>query len=417
MSPAPPPTSVQGHLETILSIATTLSAERCALDAALGRTLAAPVHARVDLPAFDNSAMDGFAVRFADVADATPARPAVLRVIADVPAGSTADPTLAPGTAARIMTGAAMPSAADTVVPFEDTRGGLADSLTTVSVSRAPRAVGAHVRRAGEDARRGQPLLAAGALLGPHQLSGAAAAGVAEVVVTRVPRVAVLSTGSELTAPGAPLGRGQIPESNSRLLAALAVEAGAAVVHCESVPDDPVRLRRLVEELAGGSSPAPADAVILSGGISAGAYEVVKQALAHAMAFTEVAMKPGKPQGFGRLADGGLLFGLPGNPVGAAVSFEAFVRPALLRMQGRTALRRPTLDVTTTVGWPSPAGWRHYVPVALDRSDPGAWRVRPAGPGGSHRAGTLAGADGYAVVPPDIDAVRAGDTVEVVLLP
>ncbi|WP_228484735.1 gephyrin-like molybdotransferase Glp [Microbacterium cremeum] len=408
--------TVERHLDDVLAAAAPLEAERVALDAAHGSTLREPVLAAVDLPGFDNSAMDGFAVRFADVAAASPDAPVTLHVIADLPAGTADDPALGSGQAARIMTGAPVPTTADAIVPFEDTAGGLADSLGAIAVQRAPRAVGAHIRRAGEDAGTGDEVLAAGTPLGPLQLAAVAAAGVAEVVVSRRPRVAVISTGSELTEPGAPLRRGRIPESNSRALSALATEAGAVVVRRTSVSDEGGELDRVLAEVTDAASPERADVVIFSGGVSAGAYEVVKTTLAGTMEFSKVAMQPGKPQGFGRLPGGTLLFGLPGNPVSAAVSFEVFVRPALLRMQGRGDLRRPVIAVPAAAGWRTPPGRRQYLPVTIDRADPRRWSARPATSGGSHLAGGLGRAEAYAVVPAEVDAVAAGDIVDVMLI-
>jgi len=408
--------SVEEQLADVLAAVTSLPGERVPLSQGHGRTLREPVHAAVDIPVFDNSAMDGFAVHFADVADAAADAPVSLRVVADLPAGTGADPALAPGEAARIMTGSPVPSAADAIVPFEDTAGGLADSLGSVSVLAAPRAAGAHIRRAGEDAHAGDEVLPPGAVLGPLQLAAAAAAGVAEVVVARRPRVAVISTGSELVAPGEPLRRGQIPESNSVLLSALAVDAGAEVVRRASVPDEPGELEALLAEVTDPASPARADVVVFSGGVSAGAYEVVKTTLSGTMTFSKIAMQPGKPQGFGRLPGGAVLFGLPGNPVSAAVSFEVFVRPALLLLQGRRTLDRPVLALPAGAAWRTPPGRRQYLPITIDRTDARAWRVLPATSGGSHLAGGLGRAEAYAVVPEQVEAVAAGDLVDVMLI-
>ncbi|MGN6221768.1 MAG: molybdopterin molybdotransferase MoeA [Microbacterium sp.] len=407
--------TVEEHLADVLAAVVPLGTERVALIDAHGRTLREPVRATVDIPVFDNSAMDGFAVRFADVRDAAADAPAVLRVVADLPAGTDADPALGAGEAARIMTGSPVPADADAIVPFEDTEGGLADSLGEVRVVRAPHGPGVHIRRAGEDARVGAEVLPAGVVLGPLQAAAAAAAGVAEVVVARHPRVAVVSTGSELVAPGEPLRRGQIPESNSVLLAGLAADAGAVVVRRDTVADEPALLDALLAEVTAPEGGA-ADVVVFSGGVSAGAYEVVKTTLARTMSFTKLAMQPGKPQGFGRLPSGVLLFGLPGNPVSAAVSFEVFVRPALLRLQGRTAPDRRVLSLPAAAGWRTPPGRRQYLPATIDRTDPRAWRVRPATSGGSHLAGGLGRAEAYAIVPAEVDAVGEGDLVDVMLI-
>lgn len=379
---------------------------------AAGRTLAEAIRARVAIPVFDNSAMDGFAVRYDDVAGARSEGPVTLEVVADLPAGSAEDPAIAPGQAARIMTGSAVPSDADAIVPFEDTEGGLDDSLRTAVVTAAPRARGAHIRRAGEDRVPGDVILEAGAVLGPFALSSAAAAGVTEVVVAAPPRVVVVSTGSELVAPDTPLKRGQIPESNATLLAGLVAGAGAEVVAVATVPDEPEELARLL------TSYADADVVITSGGVSAGAYEVVRTLLGGEIEFTKVAMQPGKPQAFGRLPHGPLFFGLPGNPVSVAVSFEVFVRPALLAMQGRTQISRPVIRLAAHAAWRPPKGRRQYLPAAIDRTDPARWTVGPAtsGGSGSHLAGGLAQAEALAVVAADVNEVAPGDLIDVLLL-
>jgi len=406
--------TVEEQLALVLAEVATLPSERVATAATAGRTTAAPVRAGVDIPVFENSAMDGFAVRFADVRAATDAAPSRLRVVADLPAGTAFDPDLGPGEAARIMTGSPVPTAADTVVPFEHTAGGLDDSLGEVAVLVPPPAPGAHVRRRASDLSAGDVVIDAGVLLGPLQIAAAAAAGVGELEVTRVPRVAVISTGDELVAPGLPLRRGQIPESNSILLAGLAAAAGADVVLRASVDDMDASLLAVLRD----AQDASADVVITSGGVSAGAYEVVKNALSGDIAFPKVAMQPGKPQGFGRLAAGPLLFALPGNPVSSAVSFEVFVRPALMRMLGRATLHRDVIRLPATTGWRTPPGRRQYLPASIDRSDPTRWRVGPAtaGGSGSHLAGGLARAEAYAVVPAEVEEVREGDLVDVMLI-
>ncbi|WP_137843190.1 gephyrin-like molybdotransferase Glp [Microbacterium sp. 2FI] len=404
--------SVDEHLAAVLAAVVTLDPVAVPVSAARGRTLREAVAAAVDIPVFDNSAMDGFAVRHADVATASPEDPAVLRVVADLPAGTALDPPIGEREAARIMTGSPVPRDATAIVPFEDTAGGLADSLGEITVLRAPRVLGAHIRRRGEDAVVGDEILAPGVLLGALQLAAAAAAGVDRVSVSRTPRVAVVSTGSELVAPGSPLLRGQIPESNSELLAGLAAEAGAEVVLRGSVPDDGDGPRRAIAD----AEALGADVVVFSGGVSAGAYEVVKATLGDSMTFTKVRMQPGKPQGFGRTPAGTLLFGLPGNPVSAAVSFEVFVRPALLELQGRADAQRRVIALPAGRAWRTPPGRTQYLPVMIDRSDPRGWRAMPATGGGSHLAGGLGRAEAYAVVPADIDTVTAGDLIDVMLI-
>jgi molybdopterin molybdotransferase len=398
--------TVEEQVERVLAAVRPRPAVTVPLAEAGGRALAADARAVNPVPVFDNSAMDGFAVRFADVAGVREDAPVTLRVTGDLPAGSPADPPVEPGCAVRIMTGAALPAQADTVVPFEDTAGGLADSLETAVVQRAPRAAGAHVRRAGGDAEAGAVVQQAGTLLGPRQLSALASVGIAEVVVAPRPRVVVVATGSELVPPGTPLERGQIPESNSLLLAGLAAEAGAEVVLRTVVRDEgdgPAEVVARAAELG-------ADVVIFSGGVSAGAYEPVRQSLAGAMEFVPVAMQPGKPQGFGATAEGMLLFGLPGNPVSSAVSFEVFVRPALLRLQGRP-IQRPLRRLPAGAAWRTPFGRRQYLPAVVDADG----RVVPAARGGSgsHLSVGLGGATAYAVVPAEVAEVREGDLIDV----
>ncbi|MDN3496642.1 molybdopterin molybdotransferase MoeA [Planococcus sp. APC 4015] len=404
--------SIEEHLATILASVTPVGTEDLALADARGRILRDPVHAAVDIPVFDNSAMDGFAVMADDVADASPETPVSLRVVGDLPAGTDLDPSFSSGEAVRIMTGSPLPTAATGVIPFESTVGGLADSLGVIQVVRAPRPPRVHIRRRGEDAVVGDEILPVGVRLGALQTAAVAASGVGRVIVARAPRVAVISTGSELVAPGSPLRRGQIPESNSELLAALAAETGAEVVLRTSVPDDGDGPREAIAQ----AEQLGADVVVFSGGVSAGAYEVVKNTLGDVMVFTRVRMQPGKPQAFGRTPAGTLLFGLPGNPVSAAVSFEVFVRPALLALQGAADTTRPVIALRAGADWRTPPERTQYLPVTIDRRAPGDWRALPATAGGSHLAGGLGRAEAYAIVPADTAAVMVGDLVDVMLI-
>jgi len=372
--------------------------------------LAEPVVARHDLPRFDNAAMDGYAVRAADVEAAgvgeddagQGAASILLRVVGDVAAGSHDDPPLGDGEAVRIMTGAPLPSGADAVVPLEHTVEGTAFPADGVVHVMRPAQRGAHVRGVGEEARQGAAVIAAGRVLGPHQLAAAAAAGNAELVVHRAPRIAVLATGSELVAPGHDLARGQISESNSTLLAGLAGSAGGTVLTAGVVGDEPDALHAALGEVQ-----ASVDAIVITGGVGAGAYDVVRRTLATVLDFHDVAMQPGRPQAFGRLPGGPIVFGLPGNPVAAAVSFEVFVRPALSRLRGVRGERR-TFEGVATAGWRSRGDRAQYLPVIVDGD-----RVRPAGAARSHFVASLARADAYAVVPVGITEVRAGDRVTV----
>ncbi|MGR0218283.1 molybdopterin molybdotransferase MoeA [Agromyces sp. ZXT2-6] len=400
--------SVEAHLERVLAtVAPLRRVETVRLADAAGRTLAASVDARVDLPSFDNSAMDGYAVRRADVASAADDAPVVLDVIADLPAGSAGDVTVGPGQAARIMTGAPIPEGADAVVPVERT-----DAATErVAVLAAPRPAH-HIRRRGEDLHAGDRLLDPGVVLDARRIAAAAAAGLAELPVAVAPRVAVVATGSELVEPGAPLGRGRIHDSNSLLLAGLVAEAGGVASEVRRLSDDPQALRDWLD------GRHPCDLVVFAGGVSVGAHDVVRQVLGEldTVGFARVAMQPGTPQAFGVLPDGTPVFGLPGNPVSVAVSFEVFTRPALLRMLGRADVRRPTWRAVVEHGWRSPAGRRQYMPVALEVRD-GLPAVRPAtaGGAGSHLAAGLASADGFAIVPEDVTDVAADDLVEVAI--
>ncbi|GAA4288509.1 molybdopterin-binding protein [Georgenia daeguensis] len=425
--------TVEEHRDAVLAAVPRLPARDVPLADALGCVLAEDVIADLAVPPFDNSAMDGYAVRAADVAAASRESPVRLRVVADLPAGSGDRPEVHPGTAVRIMTGAPVPPGADAVVPVEQTDQragpGSGSALPEVVEIRSPAVPGAHVRRAGDDVTPGAVVVPARIELRPRDLSTAASTGHGTLPVQPRVRLGVLSTGTELVPPGAPLAHGQIPDSNSVLVAALAETLGATAVPLETVDDDPATLRRRLQESLG-----RVDAIVTTGGVSAGAYDVVKEVLAPLgeVAFTAVAMQPGKPQGFGVLDDDGRgvpIFCLPGNPVSVFVSFVVFVEPALRVMAGRGTTAEPQtlqpllVEATVAAGWRCPAGRRQYMPVVLDdRTDDDGTLVllaRPASAGGSgsHLVASLAEADGLAIVESDVEAVAEGDVVTVMMVP
>lgn len=400
--------TVAEHRDAILAATTPLTPVRVSITDAWGRTTVEPVVATLEIPAFDNSAMDGYAVRTGD--GAVPRT-----VVADIPAGVAPGASIGPGEAARIMTGAPLPAGADAIVPHEQTAEPFRDVApgSVIHLDAAP-TPGAHIRGRGDDVSVGDAVVAAGERLGALQRSAAAAAGAASVLVRPAPRVVVIASGDELVAPGEPVGPGQIPESNGLLLDGLVRAADGVVTELIRVGDDPAVLRRVLARV---EADAP-DAIVLTGGASVGAYEVVREVLEPTgVQFLTVAMQPGKPQGHGAI--GGIpVFCLPGNPVSVAVSFEAFVRPALLQMQGRRDVLRPVVRLRVSNGWRTPPAREQFMPVAIDRSDPAAWTVRPAtaGGSGSHRAGALALAEAWAVVPASVDEVAAGDAVDVMLV-
>ncbi|WP_328538265.1 molybdotransferase-like divisome protein Glp [Streptomyces sp. NBC_00344] len=426
--------SVDEHLDDILGSIRPLEPIELQLADAQGCVLVEDVTVQVSLPPFDNSSMDGYAVRTTDVEGASEDFPAVLTVIGDVAAGSGELPTVGPGEAARIMTGAPLPPGAEAVVPVEWTDGGTGGGAATTmrAASSAPEGAGgevrvhrpagagAHVRSEGSDVKPGDLALEAGTVLGPPQIGLLAAIGRGTVRVRPRPRVVVLSTGSELVQPGEALAHGQIYDSNSFALAAAARDAGAIAYRVGAVTDDADTLRSTIEEQL-----VRADLLVTTGGVSVGAYDVVKEALSSVgdedeagsgIDFRKLAMQPGKPQGFGSIGpDHTPLLALPGNPVSSYVSFELFVRPAIRALMGLTEVNRPTVraalkaDRTLT----SPGGRRQFLRGVHDAA---AGSVTPVGGSGSHLVAALAQADCLIVVPEDITAAEPGTELDVVLL-
>jgi molybdopterin molybdotransferase len=396
--------SVADHLAGILAAVRPLPPIEVELERALGTLLAEDVTSPVPLPPFDNSAMDGYAVRAEDVA----AAPVTLPVIDDIAAGDGQLHAVGPGLVTRIMTGAPMPGGADAVVPVEWTDGG-----TTHVTIHKPAPEGYSIRRAGEDVQAGDVVVRAGARLGPAQLGILAGVGRRRVLVRPRPRVVVLSTGAELAEPGTPLGHGQIWESNSFMLAAAVREAGADGFRAGAVTDDP---RQFLDTLD--AQLVRADAVITTGGVSMGAYEPVKEALTPLgeVRFEKVAMQPGMPQGFGLIGEERIpLFTLPGNPVSAFVSFVLFVRPALQKMQGLPAGPAETVKATTSASLRSPAGKRSFLRAVLT-GDANGRTVAPVTGQGSHQLASLAAANALVVVEEDVTELPAGTEVEVIPL-
>jgi molybdopterin molybdotransferase len=374
-----------------------------ALTEAQGLVLAEDVVAQLPLPVFDNSAMDGYAVRAEDTSGATPEHPAVLPVAEDIPAGRTDQLTLEPKTAHRIMTGAPLPAGATAIVPVEDTDGG----MDTVAILQ-PREPGKHIRRAGEDVAPGTTVLHKGQVVTPAVLGLAAALGMAGLTVIPRQRVLVISTGSELVTPGTPLQPGQIYESNSIMLAGAVREAGADVVAVATAEDDVAQFSSILDRYA-----ADSDLIITSGGVSAGAYEVVKDAFGRdgdqGVEFVKVAMQPGMPQGIGRVA-GTTIVTLPGNPVSALVSFEVFIRPALRAAMGLPDPERPHRPAILAESLTSPRGKRQFRRAILD-ADTGS--VTSYGPPASHHLRWLASANGLLDIPENVVEVSAGTQLQV----
>ncbi|MEW1550806.1 molybdotransferase-like divisome protein Glp [Streptomyces tsukubensis] len=448
--------SVDDHLEDILAAIRPLDPIELHLADAQGCVLVEDVTVPVALPPFDNSSMDGYAVRVADVQGATEQFPAVLTVVGDIAAGGADLPAVGPGEAARIMTGAPLPPGAEAVVPVEWTDGGTGGGAATTMLPAGsepaaaggevrihrPAAAGAHVRERGSDVGAGDLALARGTVLGPPQIGLLAAIGRGAVRVRPRPRVVVLSTGSELVQPGEALGEGRIYDSNSYALAAAARDAGAIAYRVGAVTDDAGILRATIEDQL-----VRADLVVTTGGVSVGAYDVVKEALSDVggteadgavgeegspagsgpgsgsgsgsgsgVDFRTLAMQPGKPQGFGTVGpDHTPLLALPGNPVSSYVSFELFVRPAIRTLMGMPDVHRPRVRARLKADAPlrSPEGRRQFLRGTYD---PDAGAVTPVGGTGSHLVAALAHADCLIVIPEADTSLEPGADVEVVLL-
>jgi molybdopterin molybdotransferase len=406
----PPPylRSVADQLSIVLEGIGSLDPIEVALLDAQGLMLAENVTSDVPLPGYDNSGMDGYAVRAVDVRDASPSNPIVLPVVGDVAAGAKSRSGMGPGLSMRIMTGGPLPAGADAVIPVEETDGGVA----RVTITR-PVASGDFIRRAGEDLQAGAAALTAGAALGPQQIALLAAIGRDRVLVRPRPRVLVLSTGSELIEVGRRANFGEVTDANGYLLTSAARDAGADARRVGIVPDDHSQLLDVLE-----SQLLRADILITTGGVSVGAFDVVKQALSElgSVEFVNVAMQPGKPQGFGHLGNGVPIFCLPGNPVSALVSFEAFVRPAIRKLLGKRSLHRATVQAVALERIESRRGIRQFRRGVLHREAGGGYSVSLVGGPGSHLIAAMAAANCLVVIEEDIAAVAQGSRVTVIPL-
>lgn len=400
--------TVEDHLEKILRGVGPLEA----YDQPVVESLGLPMHedfvSPQDLPRFDNSAMDGYAVRAEDLAGASRGAPVTLPVVGSIAAGSARPFAISPGTAVKIMTGAPIPRGSDSVVPLERTDRGNARVTFT-----EPVAAGASIRRQGTDISTGDLVLPAGTVLGAREIGLIASLGAPRIKARPRPRVVIISTGNELREPGTPLDYDSIYDGNSFMLAAAVRAAGAIAYRVGAVDDDPKTFRRVLSEQL-----VRADLVVTSGGISKGEHDVVKETLSAlgTVDFVEVAMQPGKPQGFGKVFDEQTpIITLPGNGVSAYVSFEVFVLPAIRRLMGRTPYRRPMVHAVLASDLESPWGKRQYVRATFEVTHRGA-KVTPLPGSGSHMVGTLAQANALIIVGEDETALNMGDTVRTLVL-
>ena len=434
--PAPDLLSVEAALEAVLALSEPVGTEEIGAADSLGRVLAETVTARVSLPPWANAAMDGYAIQAGDTNGATEAAPVELRIVGEIAAGAASDAAVEPGTAIRIATGARLPAGADAVVPVEattpldtshvpgprgrDAAGPLPAACLVHEVVRR----GGSVREAGSDLETGAILLGPGAAITAAAVTLVAGAGVGSLLVHRRPRIGVLATGDEVRAPGEPLGPAGIPDANGPGLRALVTASGGEAIDLGIASDD---LDDVLTRLRHGLDQG-ADALIVAGGVSVGPYDVVKTAIEAIgrIDLWRVAVQPGKPFAFGSAGRPGggvpvLLFGLPGNPVSSAVTFELFVRPAVRRLAGRRDLLRPVDRGVLGEAVTKSRGRRAFLRVVAERDDAGTpvrdergrVRVHLAGGQGSHVISALAAADALAVIPEADDSMPAGADVAI----
>jgi molybdopterin molybdotransferase len=398
--------SIEEARARVLAEAAPLSAEERPLADVLGSVLAQDMIAPHSVPPFDNSGMDGFAVRAADTVEADQDHPAVLKVVFTIPAGTTADGPIRAGEAAKIMTGAPVPEGADAVIQSELTE----DLGEQVRILEAVRP-GKNIRHIGEDVSAGDRVLTVGTVLGPAEIGLAASLGFPTVMVYRRPRVAIINTGSELVEVDQPLGPGQIRNSNSYALRAQCQQVGIQAEVLGIAPDDYESTKRMIQQ------GLEYDVLLTSGGVSVGDFDFVKDVqdeLGVERRLWGVSMKPGKPLAFG-VREGKLVFGLPGNPVSTMVSFELFVKPALLRLMGYPKTTKPTYKAVMAEDVSATDNRTYVVRVRAWREDE-IWHVSSTGPQGSGMLRSMVGANGLALVPGGPRGVRAGEEVDFLLL-
>jgi molybdopterin molybdotransferase len=405
--------SVQEAQQAILSGIQRLEPETIDLAEALGRVLAEEVVSDTDLPSFDNSSMDGYAVRAEDVREASPDRPVRLPVCADIPAGHPIDLLLPVGAAARITTGAMLPAGADAVVPVEDTDDGARGASplpAAVAIHRSLKR-GAFVRYVGDDVRRGEKVLISGAIVRPAEIALMAAVGHSRVQVIRRPRVALFATGDELVAPDQLPAPGQIRNVNEQATAALVERYGGVPIRLGIARD---RLDAVTEKLVEAIEQR-ADLIVTSAGVSVGAYDLVKEAVAAhgSIDLWRVRMRPGKPLAFGQYR-GVPFFGLPGNPVSAMLTFEQFVRPVLRVLGGFTRWHKPTVGVILLEPIESD-GRETYARARVER-DGDHWTARLTGGQGSNMLSSLARANALVIVPDGVWQLPAGSAAQAQML-
>jgi molybdopterin molybdotransferase len=400
---AMPVEKARSHIRAFLEPVTAV--ERLNVRAALGRVLAEEVISPVNVPQHDNSAMDGYAVRFGDLKQDGEA---TLKMIGTAFAGKPFDGSVGPGQAVRIMTGAVIPKGADTVIQQERAKVS-GDKVAVAPVTK----IGSNTRSAGEDLRQGEPALKRGQPLRPAEIGLLASLGIGEVSVYRKLRVAFFSTGDELVPVGSSLGAGQIYDSNRYTIYGMLTRLGCEVLDMGVIRDDPKAVERAFDEAA-----QSADVVITSGGVSVGEADYIKQILERLgeVLFWKIAMKPGRPLAYGRIGRAH-FFGLPGNPVAVMVTFYQFVRDALLYLQGQmTVAPLPTLKVTCTSAIKKAPGRTEFQRGILTRAADGQWTVRTTGDQGSGILSSMSQADCFIVLPTDAGNLPAGAVVDVQML-